>query len=307
MLAAEERNFARAAARANLSQTPFGRSIHALEARLGVRLFDRTTRSVTLTAIGRQVLAQVRTLLAQARQFDGEVRELAGAESGEITFGASHFAVDCFLRGIVPALRAKSPKVGVRISINPWDELVAQLDAEETEFFVAFPGGLGERDEYRLTMLSAQPASLFCRTDHPLLQGRGGPTGEALLDYPWGALEFSNTTVTTIMTALRLAPGRSLPMMLDCASKELLLESMLTSDMLVGTWRHWLEEPIRAGRVVDLGARLRPRLAAEVSVARCAIVERADRSLSPLARNVKALILAGPSAGSLTGRSTARR
>ena len=55
VLAAEELNFARAAARAHISQTPFGRSIQALEDVLGQRLFDRTTRSVRLTAVGDDV------------------------------------------------------------------------------------------------------------------------------------------------------------------------------------------------------------------------------------------------------------
>ncbi|MGH8440901.1 MAG: helix-turn-helix domain-containing protein [Pseudomonas sp.] len=58
VLLSEELHFSRAAERANLSQTAFSRSIQSLEADLGVRLFDRDTRSVMLTAAGREVSAR---------------------------------------------------------------------------------------------------------------------------------------------------------------------------------------------------------------------------------------------------------
>ena len=50
---AELQNFRKAAESINLSQPAFSRRIEKLEDALGVRLLDRTTRSVTLTAVGR--------------------------------------------------------------------------------------------------------------------------------------------------------------------------------------------------------------------------------------------------------------
>ena len=62
---AEELHFGRAAARLNISQPPLSQQIQILEQQTGARLFARTNRSVSLTAAGKQFLADSRQILAQ--------------------------------------------------------------------------------------------------------------------------------------------------------------------------------------------------------------------------------------------------
>jgi DNA-binding transcriptional LysR family regulator len=292
VLAAEELNFARAAERAHLTQTPFGRSIQALEYQIGLRLFDRTTRSVALTVAGRRVLALARDLLAHARSFEQETLDLAGSQAGELAFGASEFAVDTVLPGVLPKIQSVNPKLKLNISISHWNSLVAQLDEGKIEFFVAFPGSLVDRRNYCLTTLPSQPASLFCRRGHPLLSVISAPTRASLLDYPWGALDISDTTVATVMESLGAAGASGLPIGFNCASKQLLLEAMLSSDLIAACWGCWLDGLVAAGRVVDLGARVRPSIPLKYRAAKCALIERAERTLSPSARKLKDAIIA---------------
>lgn len=294
VLAADELNFARAAARAHLSQTPFGRSIQSLEEGLGLRLFDRSTRSVTLTAAGRQVLAHARTLLMHARGFSEEMRALSGAESGTVAFGASQFAVDAVLSGVLPRLRAQAPGLQIHVHIAQWEDLLAELDAERIEFFIAFPGGLSKRSHYRLSVLPSQPASFFCRVAHPLLELGRAPSREDTLRYPWGALDISNTTIETIAATMGLSPDASLPFQLNCASKELLYEAMLANDMIAVTWTSWLADRLASGAVVDIGQLVRPAIPKSLLIAKCALVQRAGRTLSPQARRLCEAILAAP-------------
>jgi DNA-binding transcriptional LysR family regulator len=63
--AAEELNFTRAAARLFVAQQALSREIQRLEARLGTKLFERTTRRVTLTPDGERLLVRARELVAQ--------------------------------------------------------------------------------------------------------------------------------------------------------------------------------------------------------------------------------------------------
>ena len=63
---AEELNFRRAARRLNISQPPLSRHINLLEHAIGVRLFDRTNRSVRLTAAGERFLFDAIDILKRA-------------------------------------------------------------------------------------------------------------------------------------------------------------------------------------------------------------------------------------------------
>lgn len=84
---AEELHFARAAARLGISQPPLSQQIGALEQELGVRLFDRTSRSVKLTSAGAAFLDAARATLEQAERAVSLARRAARGELGELNLG----------------------------------------------------------------------------------------------------------------------------------------------------------------------------------------------------------------------------
>jgi DNA-binding transcriptional LysR family regulator len=84
---AEELHFARAAQRLGISQPPLSQQIGALEQILGVRLFDRTSRSVRLTSAGKAFLPAARATLEQAERAMQVARRAARGETGELAIG----------------------------------------------------------------------------------------------------------------------------------------------------------------------------------------------------------------------------
>jgi DNA-binding transcriptional LysR family regulator len=84
---AEELNFRRAAERLHLAQPPLSTQIKALEAELGAKLFERSTRSVRLTPSGRVFLDEARLVLMAAEQAEQSVRKAEHGLTGTLRIG----------------------------------------------------------------------------------------------------------------------------------------------------------------------------------------------------------------------------
>ncbi|MEU8825170.1 LysR family transcriptional regulator [Streptomyces sp. NPDC048636] len=105
---AEELHFGRAARRHFISAQPFGRRIQRLERELGVALFERTSRRVTVTAAGERVLAHARSVLATLDALP-ELGRREDARDTTLTIGVLGFGLaDCWPR-FVGLLRDRLP------------------------------------------------------------------------------------------------------------------------------------------------------------------------------------------------------
>src|SRR5438309_8195952 len=89
--------FARAVASLRLSQPALSRQIGALEAELGVRLFDRIGRGVRLTSEGEDLLRRARRLLADADSLGERAKALKGGQTGVLRVGATPQAIEALL------------------------------------------------------------------------------------------------------------------------------------------------------------------------------------------------------------------
>jgi len=85
VLVSERANFRKAAEELGLTQTALTRRIQNLESYLGLKLLDRTTRSVTLTTVGREFLPQAKRIVEELTLAIGRLKHMSRAASGDVT------------------------------------------------------------------------------------------------------------------------------------------------------------------------------------------------------------------------------
>ena len=112
---AEELHFGRAAIRLHMTQPPLTQAIAHLEALLGLKLFDRTKRSVQLTAAGAALVPQARDLLARAQALPAFARASADGEAGRLRLAFVSTVGFDLLPGWVRAFREQYPKVQLEL------------------------------------------------------------------------------------------------------------------------------------------------------------------------------------------------
>jgi DNA-binding transcriptional LysR family regulator len=112
---ARTRNFRRAALESRVSVSSLSQRLRAMEERLGVRLMNRTTRSVALTEAGELLLARVGPAMSDVGEALNEVRGLRDVPSGRLRINAPPPAIDLVLAPMAaPFLRAH-PQVDLEI------------------------------------------------------------------------------------------------------------------------------------------------------------------------------------------------
>ena len=200
---AQLQSFAAAAKALHLSQPALSRRISHLEELLGVRLFDRTTRSVELTLLGQRFLAQVGGLVDDLDRSVLSLRDAAQLEAGDVTIGCVFSAVHHFLPPLIRAFREQHPRVLVRIIEEGADEVLESVKQGEADFALNY---IGMQDpEVEFTPLLKEPYVLACPAGHPLAKRRS-VRWEELADYPHARVSHASRNRLFIDQALAELP-----------------------------------------------------------------------------------------------------
>jgi DNA-binding transcriptional LysR family regulator len=113
-----ERSFTKAAAKLGVSQSALSHTIKELEARLGVRLLTRTTRSVSPTEAGERLLQNIGPRFEEIEAELAAVRELREKPAGTIRITALEYATDTILMPKLAKLLKEYPDIKVEIIID---------------------------------------------------------------------------------------------------------------------------------------------------------------------------------------------
>ena len=280
LVLAEQRNFTRAAALCHLSQPAFSALVKALEDTVGARLFDRTTRSVELTAEGRVLVEPARRLLRDADGALADVRDHAARRRGRVAIAL----LPSLAAGWLPPLLAQFHRLHPGIELDVADVLsdacIERVRAGSADFALA--STRTATPELHTEEFCRDQFHLVCPRDHALARRRGRIQLKDLAPHP----------------IVHLARSSSVRQYVEAALYPMQLHTMMELDQL-----STVAGMVRAGLGITIVPSLTlfhfadPQLAtrplhAPALVRRVYLVRRADRPLSTAAAGLHQMVMA---------------
>jgi len=183
---AEHRTFRAAADSVHLTQQAVSKSIAQLEARLGVPLFDRKGRTVTLTTFGQLLLPHARAVGAELRQFDDQLDAYRGTRASRVRIGASPTLLGDVVPEALRLLVEAQPRVAIVVQSANWDLLAPRLLAGDLDVVLATQPVAAVDERIAVEPLCSEYNVVLARAGHPLAGAR--PTARQLHRFPWVAL-----------------------------------------------------------------------------------------------------------------------
>jgi DNA-binding transcriptional LysR family regulator len=188
---ADARSFTKAAAGQVVVQSALSQQVRKLETELGVRLFDRTTRSVTITTAGEALLPIIRRVLADVDQLAAEAQAIRGVIRGRLIVGMMEVPPQMLdIAAIIGKFHARYPGVSIALRSGGSDVLVRAVRDRQVD--VALVGLAAEPADGRVscTPLLDEDLIAVLPQHHPLAGYRSVTIHDLatlpLIDFPPG-------------------------------------------------------------------------------------------------------------------------
>jgi len=270
-----ERGSVRSAARQlGIAQPAISRSIRELEHELGVTLFERSARGVTLTPMGELFVKRAHAAQSELRQARDEIEQSKGQTTGLVSAGLSTVSHLALLPGALERFRVRYPSVMLRISEGLLPTLEGALRDGVLDFYVGPLAEMPPAQEFIVEKLFDNTRRVFCRRGHRL----AGATSLAEL----AEAEWISTSVTTNddaeLVPLFFSYGLPRPRIgMHAPSALTMALATANSDLLMMLPEQWLDAPITRNLLACID--VRERLPAPP----ICIVRRARLPLTPAA------------------------
>ena len=159
-------SFARAAEELHLSPPAVSMQVSELESALGVPLFERAGRKVSLTTAGEYFLVHARRLLGNLKDAEDTIARLRGVQTGRLAIGVQSTA-KYFMPRLIAGYLKQHPGVELRFEVGNRQQLSELLGRNEVDLAVM---GTPPRElDFRAEPFAAHPLGVIAAPDHPLV------------------------------------------------------------------------------------------------------------------------------------------
>lgn len=167
VMVARELHFHRAAEKLHITQAPLSAAIRKLEDELEVRLFDRTSRSVKLTAAGAFFLPEAEAVLSRAELARRRLSEKVSGAFGRLSIGYNETAMNSFLPEMLARCRRKHPGLQLELRELETGEQLSMLRQGKLDIGFMRPFGF-DLAGLESRLISSERYLLVMPEDHPL-------------------------------------------------------------------------------------------------------------------------------------------
>ncbi|MFC0105487.1 LysR substrate-binding domain-containing protein [Kibdelosporangium aridum] len=167
-----------------VSQPVVTRGLRELESLLGVDLFDRGPRGMTLTTYGEAFLSHTEVALTQIQQAGRQLALIESGQTGSVTIGTFLAGSNLLLPQAITSLKAAHPKITVIVREGMPAVLIEDLLSGEIDMTVGRLTPTDLADRVAQIRMYAEPVRLVVRAGHPALD-RPSVSLSDLLGYPW--------------------------------------------------------------------------------------------------------------------------
>lgn len=259
-----------AADRINVSQSALSRRLQQLEEYLGAELMVRGRKGIELTAMGRLVEAEARSLVDRFDNLRQQVQAHQQLETGIVTIGGGATAVSFLLPQAIASFRADSPDIRFQLKEAGSREVAADIASGRLELgLVTLPVQTHDLDVHRLM---TDRIVLVARRDHPLVR-KSQVKSEDLTDYTYVGFEAGSAIRQIIDVGLRAA-GVELNVVMELRSIPAILRMVSTTGYLAFVSQISIENQSEIAEVNVAGLSIERQLA---------LVTRQGIPLSPAA------------------------
>lgn len=165
-------SLARASEEVAISPAALSKRMMELEARIGVRLFERVGRGLALTTEGAEFRREVERLLGHAAEVSERLQERARGASGHVRIGCGPAALHGPVSRMIPRLRSDGTNVSIELASGNTLALLRLLDDHQLDFVVSDFAALQplRSEHYETRSLPAESFLLAAPLDHPLFR-----------------------------------------------------------------------------------------------------------------------------------------
>ncbi|MBP0623690.1 LysR family transcriptional regulator [Cupriavidus consociatus] len=222
-------NLSRAADQMHMTQSGLSRAVAEVEEIVGGRLFERTAKGMTPTALGTVMCRHADLILSDMRKAEADLAAVASGGAGSLSIGCFSMFAGWPIADAILKFRRAMPGVLISVEVGSHETLIEKLDTGAVDLLISRNPRFLHGETYRTVDLLDDGIALACSVAHPLASAK--VTLEDCIGVPWITSPPGSHMRELLLSELR-ERGLKPPNLIGALSLELGRALMLSNDYL---------------------------------------------------------------------------